>query len=208
MLTTTMHVDTEVDCRTFEADPSAWFARFIERNRACAFRFLLALSRDGVTWGRVADDGTLVTSDGACEWSPRLGPTLERARLFSDDLGEAGTAPAGAEIHLWRGSVSWRAAFVRERHEKATDWSALDGAHVLLGTRVERISGSFTLLVDGEGHRHAVPGLVPQATFAGEERPMRLLYRQYFQPDKTNGALRAQLIRLGGVRAAGARLVG
>ncbi len=154
-------------------------------------KWLLAHADDGVIWGKINDDGQLVTSDED-EVAPELSPplraeTLQQARLFAEH----------AELLLWRdGDNQWHVRLIRQPTDGETPifTDAIDELQMLWGTHDEHRSG-FTLLRDGaQGLRHAVPVELPlkenQVT-----TPPRLRVRHYIQEDD-NGFARIVASRL------------
>ncbi|HMX29363.1 MAG TPA: CRISPR-associated protein Csx19, partial [Blastocatellia bacterium] len=122
--------------------------------------YLLAHADDGVIWGKVESNGTLITSGEAAKGNPiaecicpplRL-RTLQQARLFGKD----------AELLLWRdGDNVFHARLIAD-NESGADWlEAYDEAQLLWGTQKAKngdLPHGFTLLEDGaQGLRHAVP---------------------------------------------------
>jgi CRISPR-associated protein (TIGR03984 family) len=121
--------------------------------------YLLAHADDGVIWGKVANDGTLTTSDEAAKGKkiaesvcpPLRLLTLQQGRLFGKN----------AEMLLWRdGDNVFHARLIADvMDENGADWlDAYDEAQLLWGTQGVPLQHGFTLLEDGsQGLRHAVP---------------------------------------------------
>lgn len=173
-------------------DVRGWLeAQAAEYNLKC----LLAHADDGVIWGRVNDDKTLVTSDSAfSQVSPPLRlETLQTARLFSKE----------AELLLWRdGDNKWHARLIKDaaKPEEALWRDSLDEPHILWGTDPGSSVDNFTLMSDGaQGLCHAVPLVVNPPVgkkgFDEQSRPLRLWVRHYVQEDD-NGFLRIVASRL------------
>ncbi|MEP7342333.1 MAG: CRISPR-associated protein Csx19 [Acidobacteriota bacterium] len=122
-------------------------------------RWLLAHADDGVIWGKVLDDGTLVTSHEAAKGNktaknicPELRcATLQQARLFGKE----------AELLLWRDgdNVFHGRLIVNAKDGETPGWKlAFDEPQLLWGTPGASLLHEFTLLEDGaQGLRHAVP---------------------------------------------------
>jgi CRISPR-associated protein (TIGR03984 family) len=160
------------------------------------WKWLLAHTEQGVVWGRVTDDGSLITSfdaakmhKTAADYCPELRTDLlQQARLFGDE----------AELLLWRdGDGDLRARLIREAQagETPTWTEAFDEAQLLWGTTSMSLADGFTLLTDGVvGLRHAVPIVV---TGQAEEpyRLARLIVRNYLKEDET-GFVRVVASRL------------
>jgi len=167
------------------SDLQAWL-----QSQARDFKWLLAHADDGVIWGKVDDNGQLVTSDSvALGVSPPLrSDTLQQARLFSEN----------AELLLWRdGDNQLRSRLIRKPldGETLTFTDAIDEPQMLWGTDPQPLDNGFTLMSDGaQGMRHAVP-LVVSGTFDEQTRPLRLWVRHYVGED-ANGFARIVASRL------------
>jgi len=167
-------------------DVKGWLQRQAGQHK---LKWLLAHADDGVIWGKVNDNGQLITSDSvASEVSPPLrAATLQQARLFSED----------AELLLWRdGDNQWHARLIRKaaNGETPTFTEAIDEPQMLWGTHGE-YRNRFTLLRDGaQGLRHAVPMELPLGRNS-ETTPPRLWVRHYLHKDD-NGFTRIVASRL------------
>lgn len=187
-----------VSCRGLESDPRTAINAWIQRPGAPGYRFLLATSLDGVTWGLVdeAERGAPVlrTSDAVLrELSPALSNTLTECRLFTDDQGRGG----GAELHAWRSPLGWQATETIEGPSAGLA-AAIDETQILFGTSVEDVQGGFTIVREGQGLKHAVPIAVEKDKCNGTYRPLRLHVRHYLSAGD-NGAWRVEGSRLAGL---------
>jgi CRISPR-associated protein (TIGR03984 family) len=162
-------------------------------------KWLLAHADDGVIWGKLDENGQLITSDSvAPNVSPALrSETLQQARLFSEN----------AELLLWRdGDNQWRSRLIRKPldGETPTFTDAIDEPQMLWGTHPQPPDNGFTLMNDGaQGLRHAVP-LVVSGTFDEQTRPLRLWVRHYVGED-ANGFARIVASRLVDLKVEGAK---
>ncbi|HWP47350.1 MAG TPA: CRISPR-associated protein Csx19 [Candidatus Limnocylindrales bacterium] len=155
-------------------------------------KWLLAHADDGVIWGKINDNGQLVTSNGvAPEVSPPLrAETLQQARLFAEH----------AELLLWRdGDNRWHARLIRQpvNGETPIFTDAIDEPQMLWGTHGEHRNG-FTLLRDGaQGLCHAVPMELPLGKNR-EANPPYLWVRHYIQEDDSGFAriVASRLVKL------------
>lgn len=165
-------------------NPASWLEKqtgAYQLTREDASCYLLAHADDGVIWGRIEPDGTLITSHDALKNSkdttlqaklPRLQEkTLQQARLFSRH----------GEVAIWRdGEGEWRGrVIINAAGEEKADWEdSFDEPYLLWGTYVvEALPDHFTLVADGQqGMYHAVPfsaGSINEAT------QLRLMTRHY-----------------------------
>lgn len=168
-------------------DVREWLQTQANRHR---LQWLLAHADDGVIWGKIAENGQLITADNvAPEVSPPLRlETLQQARLFAED----------GELLLWRdGDNGWHARLLRQPadDEPPTFTEAIDELQILWGTDPKPLGNGFTLMSDGaQGLRHAVP-LVVSGKYSEENRPLRLWVRHYLKDDD-NGFTRISASRL------------
>jgi len=147
---------------------------------------LLAHADDGVIWGRMTDEGALLTSHdvfGATP-SPKLRlETLQQARLFGKR----------AELLLWRTKDGWQARLA----EDVAEGEHYEQSQLLWGDRYVDAAAGFTLVEEGrQGLRHAPPVNVPKAEFTDERRPLRLWVRHYLATDPQTGVVDVALSRL------------
>lgn len=177
-------------------DIRAWLQTQANRHR---LQWLLAHADDGVIWGRIAENGQLITADNvAPEVSPPLrSETLQQMRLFGED----------GELLLWRdGDNEWHARLIRQPvdGEPPTFTEAIDELQILWGTDPNPLDSAFTLMSDGaQGLRHAVP-LVVSGKYSEENRPLRLWVRHYLKYDE-NGFTRIIASRLVGLKLENAK---
>lgn len=157
---------------------------------------LLAHADDGVIWGRMTDDETLLTSHDVFGEPPSPAlrvETLQQARLFSE----------GAELLLWRTAESWQARLAKD----APQGEHYDQSQMLWGDGRVKVKQGFTLVEEGrQGLRHAPPVEVSEAEFLVEEknseqkersrRPLRLWVRHYLTSDPESGVVDVALSRL------------
>lgn len=171
-------------------DVKDWLQTQASQYNQYKLKWLLAHADDGLIWGKVEDNGQLVTSDTvAPKVSPRLRrETLQQARLFAEH----------GELLLWRdGDNQWHARLIRQpaNGETPTFTHAIDEPQILWGTDPQPLANGFTLMSDGaQGLRHAVP-LIVSGTFNEQSRPLRLWVRHYLKEDE-NGFTRIVASRL------------
>jgi len=177
-----------VDPSGLADDPRGWMER---QPSVGSPGWLLAHADDGVMWGSLIDGVLELTGDHFPAVSPPLrGETLQQARLFGPD----------AEVRAWRDGPRFRACRLEDFEDDTGE--AFDERHVLWGTRVEAVSGPFTLVADGgQGLRHAVPlTRVPPGGQGGDAagRPLRLTVRHYIGYDPEGQAFIriSRLVRL------------
>jgi CRISPR-associated protein (TIGR03984 family) len=165
-------------------DVKEWFG---EQARAHYLKWLLAHADDGVIWGKLEDNGPLITSYDAAQGHPTAqgicpalrNETLQQARLFSEY----------AELLLWRnGDNIWQARLIREaKNDESAAWNeSIDEPQILWGTEPQLLKHGFTLMSDGaQGLRHAVPIEVKETYDERGERtrPLRLWVRHYIAED-------------------------
>lgn len=147
---------------------------------------LLAHADDGVIWGRMNDEGTLLTSRDVFGEPPspelRLA-TLQQAHFFGER----------AELLLWRTVEGWQARLA----EDSPEGEHYDQTQLLWGDRHVKANQGFTLVEEGrQGLRHAPPVVVPAAEFAADRRPLRLWVRHYLKTDPETGVVDVALSRL------------
>lgn len=162
---------------------------------AAGYRWLLAHSDAGVTWGRL-DGGRWTLSSSLF---PRISPPLrasaiQQVRFFGPT----------AEALIWRTAQGPRGRVLADDGDLAADnpLRPADGRQVLIGDRL--LDGpveGFSLIGDGDGSRHAVPLALGADAFAvdgGRARwwPARLALRSYFEQDAETGAVRVAVSRL------------
>ncbi len=174
-------------------DVAAWLLAQAKKHNLTT---LLAHADDGVIWGRMTDEGMLLTSHDVFDESPspelRL-ETLQQARLFGE----------GAELLLWHTAKSWRARLA----EDVPEGEHYDQPQLLWGDQHVKASQGFTLVEEGrQGLRHAPPVNVPKAEFLVERkkpeqkepyrRPLYLWVRHYLATDLQTGVVDVALSRL------------
>ncbi len=171
----------------------AWLAAQAKAYQMTAPCYLLAHANDGVIWGRLGEDGRLLTShDALCDtevsdkWDvsrvktakanlPSLRiETLQQARLFNKQV----------ELYVWRdGDGEWHGRLLANAPaEETADWSEFfDEPQLLWGTHGTHLAHGFTLLEDGaQGLYHAVPvKLKLNAKESGATPPPQLNVRHY-----------------------------
>jgi CRISPR-associated protein (TIGR03984 family) len=175
------------------ADVAAWL---LKQARKHGLTTLLTHADDGVIWGRMTDEGTLLTSYDVFGEPPspklRLG-TLQQARLFGER----------AELLLWRTAAGWQARLAEDDPEG----EHYDQSQLLWGDRYIDDAEGFTLVEEGrQGLHHAPPVDVPEAEFLAEKkepeqkeqsrRPLRLWVRHYLTTNSKTGVVDVALSRL------------
>lgn len=198
----TMVGDEKIDTTGCEGDDPKGVRRWLEQ-QADAYapynlNWLLAHADDGVIWGRIDDDGALITSYEAARGDaealavcPRLRTvTFQQARLF----GENG------ELLLWRdGDRQFRARVIHDVDDSPPEWTeGFNEPQMLWGTDGRPIGHDFYFWRHGaEGLRHALPFRRGYFSAASREvsTPARLVVRHY-------------LNRKGFARVVASRLVG
>jgi CRISPR-associated protein (TIGR03984 family) len=174
---TPIDVDTNLGLRSWvEAQAQATFPS--------ASVYLLAHMDDGVIWGRIDDDGKLITPTS--DFVPELRVlTLQALRLFNQT----------GEVFLWRdGDGQFHARQIVDGAGNAISY--FDEAHVLWGDDAQpAATDGFTLMSDGaQGLRHLVP-LKVNINGDDRHRPLRLYVRHYLCEDET-GFVRVSFSRL------------
>ena len=176
----------EVD-KSFVSDMKSWLqikAKDLQSSKI----YLLSFHDDGVVWGKVKDDGNLITSQSLNDdrFPKFRSETLQELRLF----GEKG------QLHVWRiGENQFKASLALDGNRGEYEFLQLE-EQVLHGTKTENDSDAnreFTIVADGsEGLRHAFPQNV---SFKGEKRPLRLHVKHYTEYD-IDGCARITFSRL------------
>ena len=177
-----------VDLATFCEDPRGWLAKQMHQDMP----WLLAHADDGVIWGKLQDNGTLLLSsdvfadpeDSPSVAVPLRALTLQQARLFG---------PV-EELLIWRTDEGFAGRLLNDDQLELE--TLPDEEHLLWHqgnpVKVEQKAG-FALLQEGQqGQRHAPP-LIPQ----GKRRPA-LTVRHYVDYDGEGQAYIAlsRLVRL------------
>lgn len=167
--------------------------------------YLLSFHDDGVVWGKVRDDDSLITSDENLPNTPSpqfRKETLQELRLF----GENG------QLHVWRvGENQFNGSLALDGNTGKHEFLQ-DEEQVLHGTYFDGGNSGFTIVRDGEeGLRHAFPKVVSDDSFKqkdekgnvvkdknGKEvrkRPLRLHVKHYIEFDD-DGCARIAFSRL------------
>lgn len=160
-------------------------AEWIRKWMAPGRSFLLAHADDGVIWGKLDEEGRLVTShDCDSNISPPLQQkTLQQAFIFGV-LGE---------VRLWREGDHWRACPITGDESEDT----IEETQVLWGTEVVRsYPNQFTHVREKRQHGmdHIVPIGVSEDVL--RERRLRLAVRHFIRTDPNTGEARIALSRL------------
>lgn len=176
-------------------NPEQWLVEQAQTYKKLKLGWLLAHADDGVIWGQITASKTndpfkaTLSCTPFPDTSPPLRPdTLQQLRLF----GEAG------ELHVWRTGPGRFQARLLDETEAAEEKRYFDEAQILWGDRSEEQKAGYTLVVEGQGVRHAVPPVEPTAQFGSEKkrrRPLRLTLRHYLTHDDI-GQARIYLSRL------------
>jgi len=186
-----------VDLAPLVSDPAAWAASTM---RSLQLKWLLAHSGNGVTWGKLGENGLATSDRCASAISPALcGESLHDIRLFGN-LGE---------VFAWRtGSGAFRCRAILDEAMDAcvrgtsgvrpllTEY--FDEDQILWGTRILYARSGFTRVRDGsQGLEHAVPLELDNmcGIWDGKTRPLRLKVRHYLSEDDM-GAMRVSASRL------------
>ncbi|MFB6274143.1 MAG: CRISPR-associated protein Csx19 [Salinibacter sp.] len=195
--------NAEIDttgCHDGESGVRRWLESQAALRENHHLSWLLAHADDGVVWGRVEEDGALVTSHEAAQGDaealevcpPLRTTTLQQARLFG----------RGGELLLWRdGARDLHARLIYKADgEDATVWEkGFDEQQMLWGKGGRPLDHDFFFWSHGaEGLRHALPfrrGYFATAASAEVSSPPRLRVRHYLNSE-------------GLARVAASRLVG
>jgi CRISPR-associated protein (TIGR03984 family) len=162
------------------------------------YRWLLAHSDSGVTWG--------VNREG--HWALSIGrfagvSPLTAAAAFGERLQQLRLFSPIQELLIWRTDGGPLGRVLADSTTAADAvFRPLDGEQVLIGDRL--LAGpvdGFTLVGDATGSRHAVPvsGLTNESFRDGARNPywpLRLKLRQYLEQDSASGAVRIAAARL------------
>jgi CRISPR-associated protein (TIGR03984 family) len=172
-----------IDSPTSQEDIIEWI-----RDRMNAeMCWLLAHADDGVIWGRLTDDGKLVTSHDV---APHVSPvlrwlTLQQAFIF----GKPG------EVRLWCDDTGWQARMTTDAGASA---DASDELQILWGTIVVESypQDEFTHVRESRqyGMDHVVPVKVKNEDL--DSRRLRLRVRHFIDYDEDTGEARIVLSRL------------
>jgi CRISPR-associated protein (TIGR03984 family) len=171
----------QVDGFTGIEDVTTWLearAKTYQMRPPC---YLLAHANDGVIWGRLDENGRLLTSHDALintnkppsmaqsVLPPLRSQTLQQVRLFNDE----------AELYIWHdGEGGWNGRFIQDSDsdDNATWQKAFDENYLLWGTyAAAALENDFTLVADGvQGLYHAVPIVADP-----DKKPLYLQIRHY-----------------------------
>lgn len=189
-----------------------WLVEQTKAYHMAAPCYLLAHANDGVIWGRLDEDGNLLTSYDALEntevsgkWDisrvalakktlpPLRIETLQQARLFNKD----------AELYVWRDGdgKAWHGRLIKNVSEDETAvWSeSFDEPQLLWGTHGTYLVNDFTLLEDrAQGLYHAVPlKLSLDSNKNGElKKSHQLLIRHYLTSEGVTQVIASRLVAL------------
>lgn len=156
--------------------------------------WLLAHCHDGVTWGRLGEDGLvwLVSSAVFTDLSPAVSASnLLEMRLFGK----------GKEVLIWRSEAGLFGRVLIDVGEgqlrKDSPLRPGDEERILLGDRLSAgpIDG-FSRVGTASGREQAVPLACTEQDFNGGYQPLRLRVRHYFEQDEKTGAVRVAASRL------------
>jgi CRISPR-associated protein (TIGR03984 family) len=182
------------DVSNFADDMKSWL-EIKAKDLLSSKIYLLSFHDDGVVWGKIKDDGSLITSQSLNDdrFPKFRHETLQELRLFSEK----------GQLHIWRiGENQFNASLGLEGYLK--DFESIEESQVLHGTKTENDNDAnreFTIVTDGsEGLRHAFPQKV---SFKGEKRPLRLHVKHYIEYNKDDGCARIAFSRLVNVSVEG-----
>lgn len=172
---------------TYDTPPTAEnLAAWLEAEaKAHGLTTLLAFADDGVVWGRIEENGKLLTAYEAVGSGAALRPiTLQEARLFGED----------GEVLVWKTRDGFKARYLTDHGFKTTQ----DERMLLWGDTSEGLKNGFSLLRDGaQGMAHAVPFEVkPGTSDRNPATPPRLVVRHLIEQDETTGMARIAASRL------------
>lgn len=157
-------------------------------------RWLLAHCHDGVTWGRLGDDGLLWLVSSAV--FPDLCPSISASNLLEMRLfGKE------KEVLIWRSEAGFSGRCLSDETGNPEGGDSPtrpdDETRILLGDRlVDGPKGSFSRTGTASGREQAVPLECTEQDFTGGRQPLRLLVRHYFEQDAETGAVRVAASRL------------
>lgn len=156
---------------------------------AAGVRWLLAYCHDGVVWGRRNSQGSWsLSTDAFPDISPRIAiENLVELRLFGPE----------AEILVWRVERGYRGRVLSDAEGplQGPEFARpLDREALILGDRVLKSNGRFTLLGDASGRRHAIACEVDEEDVRA--RRISLAIRDYLSVDDTTGTVRISASRL------------
>lgn len=170
----------------------AWVAGGPDPTRDSAFNWLLAHCYDGVTWGRLDDNGRfwrLSSTFFPDRCPPISASNLLEIRLFGPEM----------ETLIWRKKTGFSGRRLIDALEE-DDGSPIrpdDENRVLLGDRlVDGPKGGFACVGTADGKMQALPIPCAEADFGGKRSPLRLKVRHYFEQDEQTGAVRVAASRL------------
>lgn len=157
-------------------------------------QWLLAHCHDGVTWGRLGEDGGvwLVSSAVFQDLSPTISASnLLEMRLFGKEK----------EVLIWRTETGFSGRCLsdeaRDPQRRGAPTRPDEEMRILLGDRlVAGPKDGFSRVGTTSGREQAVPLECTEQDFIGGRQPLRLLVRHYFEQDSQTGAVRVAASRL------------
>jgi CRISPR-associated protein (TIGR03984 family) len=203
------------DISSFAADMKSWLegkaAQLKGEGENKDQVYLLSFHDDGVVWGKIKDDGSLITSQSLNDdrFPKFRHETLQELRLF----GEKG------QLHIWRIGENQFKASLALKSETGEYEFLQDEEQVLHGTYFDGGNDDFMIVRDGEeGLRHAFPKVVDDDKFKVKDekgkvvkdkngkdvrkRPLRLHIKHYTEYD-IDGCARIAFSRLVNVEVEG-----
>lgn len=166
----------------FEENPRQWL---VQQAQTHNLTYLLAHTDDGVIWGKVNDQGQLITSaDVFADLAiPLRAVTVQQLRLFGKD----------GELLLWKNDDGFQDRLLTDSTAQTNEVE--DEAYLLWG-QGKKTENGFTWMEEGaQGFYHAVPLSI------GQNQEVRLTIRHYIQFD-SNGQAHIALSRLVSLDAA------
>ncbi|NLI82935.1 MAG: hypothetical protein GX443_14775 [Deltaproteobacteria bacterium] len=156
--------------------------------------WLLAHCHDGVTWGRLGEDGLVWLVSSAV--FPDLSPAISASNLLEMRL-----FGKGKEVLIWRSEAEFSGRCLSDDagDPKGGDSPTRpdDETRILLGDRL--LAGpkdGFSRVGTASGREQAVPLECTEQDFTGGRQPLRVRVRHYFEQDSQTGAVRVAASRL------------
>jgi len=154
-------------------------------------KWLLAHCHDGVTWGRLGDDHSWLSSSVPF---PQVSPVISASNLL-----ELRLFGPEREILIWRidRELFSGRCLADQGAPDNTDLCRPDNQiRILLGNKYRDVQGGFTHVCTERGTQQAVPLECTKDDFSGDRSPLRLKVRHYFQEEAATGVIRVAASRL------------
>ena len=153
--------------------------------------WLLAHMVDGVTWGKLNDNGNWVLGSTIF---PELCPIIR-----ADNLLEVRLFGPKKEIFIWSHDEGLKGRLLEDDliEKKGSCVTPDDEVRILLGNRlIEGPRDGLSRVGTGNGREQVVPLECSQDDFSGGRWPLRLKVRHYFKTDEDTGAVYVAATRL------------